>query len=167
MTLTVLAVKNIYGVQSVAAGTTLNAVVLDNCEMNNQYGNNEQWCVPFSAGVPSDGCQLLPLGYPTCENPQCSTGESLTQAGGTWSKGVWDYSAECGTPDAFTCTNGAGFGAHVDVALDGLDQFTPPWDSGANPVVSVEYVACPESVSAFFEASCSEQSGVTCSYASV
>lgn len=92
---------------------------------------------------------------PSCESPHCASGTPLTQAGGKWHGGAWDFTAQCGALDAFTCTNGAGKPAHVDVA-------SPPWPSGSDPVVSVAYVACPDAVVRLIQASCKNQQGVSC-----
>jgi hypothetical protein len=167
MELTVLDTPNVYGQTTATPGTIVNAIVIDNCEMSNQYGNNEQWCVPFSAGVPTGGCQLGPEpGDPSCSSPVCKTPttDSLTQAAGKWADGTWDFSAECGTIDAFSCTNGAGQPAHVDLALQQIS--TPPWTTGDNPVVSVKYISCPAEVTDKFMAGCASQSGTSCSYSS-
>lgn len=135
--------------------------------MSNQYGDNEQWCVPFS-DAPSGGCVLGPnAGQPSCASPGCwSNGnetQALTQVGGAWSAGSWDFSEQCGTLDSFTCTNGAGRPAHVDLAIQ---QVTPPWsNTGANPVVSVAYVTCPDAVNAMVIESCQQTTGVKCAYA--
>lgn len=163
--LTVLGTPNIYGVSKVPAGTVVNAVVLDNCEMNNQYGNNEQWCVPFS-DVPAGGCELGPeAGDPACAEPACATtlsSTAVTQVGGSWSAGVWDFGA-CGSAEAFTCTNGAGQPAHVDLALDQVSK--RPWDDTTlNPLVTVKYISCPDEVESLFKENCASQSGTECTY---
>merc|ERR1712048_22535 len=89
--LTVADEPNIYGAKLAAAGKKANVVVADNCEMNNQYGNNQQWCVPFK-NVPSEGCVITG----TCQPTSCQSGETLDEEAGSWSDdGAWNFGA-CG-----------------------------------------------------------------------
>lgn len=115
--------------------------------------------MPFS-NAPTGGCQMEGGGYPSCVSPQCASGAALTQVGGTWKGGTWDFSAQCGTLDAFTCTNAAGRPAHVDLAIQNVAN--PPWAAGSNPVVSAAYVTCPDNVVSLIKASCQSQAGVSC-----
>ena len=149
--LTVADEPNIYGVNiyDPSQPKVANVVVIDNCEMNNQYGNNQQWCVPFT-NAPIKGCTLAEGSdnSTSCAPTTCSsTGDELTEVAGKWdASGHWDYS-ECGSADAFGCTNAAGYAGHVDVALTALpSSYALPWKTGDNPIVEVERVTCPDEV---------------------
>jgi hypothetical protein len=148
--LTVTDEKNLYGVQNVAAGTVVNVVVLDNCEMNNQYGNNQQWCVPFT-NVPSSGCQISS----TCQPTTCTTdGLVLTEESGSWgTDGSWNFGA-CGSATDFQCLNAAGKLAHFDLALDAVESSLRPWNTGDNPIVEATQTTCSSEVLSKFKATC-------------
>jgi hypothetical protein len=108
--LTVTDDENIWGATNVEAGTTVNVAVIDNCEMQNSNGDNQQWCVPFT-NVPSGGCMIADC----CATTTCSDGTSLSQEAGSWNDdGSWDMS-DCGSQKDFTCLNAAGYPAHFDL----------------------------------------------------
>jgi len=154
--LTVADEPNIYGAKLAAAGKKANVVVVDNCEMNNQYGNNQQWCVPFK-NVPSEGCVITG----TCQPTSCQSGETLDEEAGSWSDdGAWQFGA-CGSASSFDCLNAAGRPAHFDLALDVLPASSRPWDTGDNPVVTASPITCPAEVLNEFKGTCSD---AFCSY---
>lgn len=156
--LTVTNEDNIYGVQLADTGTVVNVVVMDNCEMFNEYGNNQQWCIPFT-GVPSGGCQI----DDGCASTSCSSsGDSLTQVAGSWdSDGAWSF-GDCGSADDFQCTNAAGQPAHFDMMMTGLDSDLLPWDSGANPIVTAKPITCSSDATSLIAGACTGSSSNWC-----
>jgi hypothetical protein len=130
-------------------------VVVDNCEMWNEYGPNNHWCVPISKGpskVPiyntlnKNATSIVCGGFTDqsdCNrfkvtnfgNKYWTDIDNDLIVGGQWNDARWS-STECGTLEAFTCRNVAGYAMHFDF----MDS--APWGK-QNAVVKAKPVQCP------------------------
>lgn len=127
-----------------AVGKSINVFIGDGTEIQNQYGVNQNWGDPVSAGL-QNGCELG--NNIDCEDLTCKTGQQFKMELGYWNSvdGYTTWKAKnCGTRENYKCRNAAGLPVHIDVIPKSTES--GDWPKNNNMAVLIESIPCPKEI---------------------